>query len=336
MNRAILFAAIIIAPCFSLHAQKGKDTLKGKAAADMMKELTKQMGFDSAYFLKQSALQACSCIDSIYKVVDDKKAMMDGFASCIDLQVNVYELMVQTFRSLENSSPDKKIIVELSNKKSDKYKETYYEIERWLKDSCSILNRAISSNDEAGEKSFSKNEDAMKAYYKGVEYLKKEVYEECIPWFDKAVKLDKEFAFAWDNLGLSYRKTGKYDKAEAAYKASLKADPKGKTALQNLAVVYQYQKRIDDAIAAYGQLLKYYPEETEVFYGLAIIYYEYKKDYELALDNACKAYNLYLKEKSPYRSDAEKVIQMIYAEMKKANKIDVFEKILKDNNIRSN
>jgi hypothetical protein len=50
----------------------------------------------------------------------------------------------------------------------------------------------------------------------------------------------------------------------------------------------------------------------------------------------CKAYNIYVAQKSPYRSDAEQVIKNIYGQMKKENKEDQFNKILKDNNIRSN
>jgi hypothetical protein len=50
----------------------------------------------------------------------------------------------------------------------------------------------------------------------------------------------------------------------------------------------------------------------------------------------CKAYNIYVAQKSPYRSDAEQVINLIFKEMKKENKEDKFNKILKDNNIRSN
>lgn len=41
---------------------------------------------------------------------------------------------------------------------------------------------------------------------------------------------------------------------------------------------------------------------------------------EKGLDNMCKAYNLYIQLKSPYRTDAEKIIQMIYGQMKKMAK----------------
>jgi len=67
-----------------------------------------------------------------------------------------------------------------------------------------------------------------------------------------------------------------------------------------------------------------------------MVYYNNKKDWENALDNMCKAYNLYVAQKSPYRSDAEKLISLIHGQMKKENKEDKFNKILKDNNIRSN
>ena len=49
----------------------------------------------------------------------------------------------------------------------------------------------------------------------------------------------------------------------------------------------------------------------------------------------CKAYNLYVLHKSPYRSDAEKVISMLYHEMAKEGKLDRFEEILKNNGISS-
>ena len=47
----------------------------------------------------------------------------------------------------------------------------------------------------------------------------------------------------------------------------------------------------------------------------------------------CKAYNLYVKQKSPYRVDAEAQISRIYLEMKKVNKTDRFNEILKENSI---
>ena len=86
---------------------------------------------------------------------------------------------------------------------------------------------------------------------------------------------------------------------------------------------------------AYQRLAAIYPDDPETFYGIGRVYI-LKNDSEKALDNMCKAYNLYIKINSPYRTDAEKNIQMLYQQMKKDNKEDVFNKILKDNNINPN
>ncbi len=67
-----------------------------------------------------------------------------------------------------------------------------------------------------------------------------------------------------------------------------------------------------------------------------IIYYENILDNEKALDNICKAYNLYVAQNSPYRTDAEKIIQSIYSDFKAKGKQDKFNEILKSNNISSN
>jgi tetratricopeptide (TPR) repeat protein len=338
MTKILLFAlsCAFVTPVFSQkNKDKNKDSdkvvLTGKEAEDFMK----QIGIDSAFHLKQAASSACNCIDSVDDAEKNKNKKFEGFSTCIDNVVIVYQMMLQLSKS--NKSSEKNNVMNIAvDKESDTYKLHYFQIERRLMDSCNTLKQAIASDNDAREKSFSENPEALKVYFEGVEFLKKEKYAESIPYFEKAVALDPEFAFAWDNLGICYRRTGKLDKAEAAYKSSLKVDPAGKTALQNLAVVYQMQKRDDEAIAAYKEIVKYYPNDPEVYYGIAMVYYTNKKDWENALDNMCKAYNIYIEQKSPYRSDAEQVINLIAREMKKENKEDKFNKILKDNNIRSN
>jgi tetratricopeptide (TPR) repeat protein len=98
-------------------------------------------------------------------------------------------------------------------------------------------------------------------------------------------------------------------------------------------VVYGFQKKYAEAIQAYKAMLKIYPNDAEVYYGMGIIYFLNLNDSEAGLDNICKAYTIYVSEKSPYRSDAEKVINMIHAQMKKEKKEAAFDKILKDNQI---
>lgn len=331
MNRFTFLLTLFVILSITAFSQKKNEK---KLKDDEAKAVLNQLSFDTTRFLANAGKDACSCIDSVDKAEDNTKKLIEGISGCIDKQVPAYEMVIQMTNILKSPNQNHEIIV--SSKGSDKYNNSYYEIERWLKDSCTALNTAINTHNETSQKSFSKNPEAMKAYNKGVPLMQAEKYAECIPWFEKAVKIDPEFVFAWDNLGLSYRRINNPEKAEAAYKTSLSIEPSGKTALQNLAIVYLKQNKNNEAIAAYTDILKYYPGDPEAYYGIAIVYFENKKDMELALDYMCKAYNLYVKEKSPFRSDAEKVINMIYSQMKKDNKEEAFYRILKENNINSN
>lgn len=331
MTRILFIIAIMFTFSASLYAQKGKKKkeLKGEEANELMSQLFP----DSTVFLRNAGRQACNCIDSVDNAETDKEKKLAAFNNCIDEQTGAYQLAEKLLGSMRSKSNK----IELSvDKDNDEYKTYYYKIERWVKDSCTTLNRVISTHDEERDKSFSKNPDAMNAYNEGVEYLRKEKYAEAIPHFENAVNIDKEFVFAWDNLGICYRKINKLEQAEAAYKASLSVDPAGRTALQNIGVVYQYQKKYDEAIVAYKEMLKYYPEDPEAYYGISMIYYNGKDNPEEALQNMCKAYNIYVQQKSAFRSDAEKIISVIYGRMKKDNKEDVFNRILKENNIKAN
>jgi tetratricopeptide (TPR) repeat protein len=149
------------------------------------------------------------------------------------------------------------------------------------------------------------------------------------------LKIDPKFAFAWDNIGICYRRLENYDKALEAYQNSLKIDPNGTMPLQNIAIVYQYKKQYDKAIAAYEKLGEIDKDNPEIYYGIGNIYATYLLDYEKGLSNMCKAYNLYIKQKSPFRTDAEKLINGIYREMKLQGKEARFAEILKENNIRT-
>jgi tetratricopeptide (TPR) repeat protein len=322
-------------PIFCLAQSKKVDTIRGKEANEMASQIFKKSGFDSSYILRNASKNACTCIDSVYQAVVNSEEKIKGIADCIDKEVQAYQLSLALLKSMNDNS-SKNQTINIYSKNSDEYKRGYFQIERWLSDSCAIMATAMRTNNEEGELSMSKNEAALNPYYKGVEFLKKQQYAEALPYFKKATEIDAKFGFAWDNLGVCYRRTEKYDEAVVAYKKSLAIDPKGKTALQNLPVVYMLQKKDDEAINAYKNILKYYSNDPEVYFGIGLVYYQNKNDMENALDNMCKAYKLYVQQKSPYRSDAEKVINMIYSEMKKTGKLDQFNAILKRNDLNPN
>ena len=324
---ALLCLSIFALPGFS-QKDKKTDTLSGDAVKQLLQQIT-----DSSRLLRETAGEACNCIDSINTAQKGHKAISEEIAKCIEKQAEGYQLAIKLLKSFTGEEKDRTISLNI-NSNSAEYKRYYYEIERFLNDSCSAFKKAAASNNEESDFSTSGNPKALEAYNEGVVKMQAEQYKEAIKFFEKAVSIDEKFAFAWDNIGICFRKTAQYEEALKAYKKSLEIDPKGKTPLQNIPVVYSYMKNYDEAIRAYENLAAIHPGDPETFYGIGNIYTYAKPDMEKALHNMCKAYNLYVEQKSPYRTDAENSISYIFGQMKKAGKESEFYKILEEYHIK--
>lgn len=284
--------------------------------------------------LKENASLSCKCIDSIPSENRSIAQKSENIRECIDKQVIGYQSTITLIElDLSNTKTNDSLNVEINvNPESKEYQKYYYQLERELMESCSALKSLIGSNDVEGEHSFSNDPKAAKAYNQGIKYLNKDNFKKALPYFEKAVEIDDKFAFAWDNIGVIQRNLGNYDEAIKAYKKSISLNSNNKTPLQNLAVVYVYQKKYKKAIRAYEKLGKLDENNPEVFYGIANAYISIG-EYENSLNNMCKAYKLYIAQNSPYRSDAEKFINILYRQMKSEGKENEFNQILKEHNI---
>lgn len=287
--------------------------------------------------LAELSSTTCKCIDSIKVTNKSKKEIAEAISICIEKQATSYQLSAKLFDIKDSAlinNGKKEINISINiDKNSKEYKEYYFEMERYLMANCTSLKSKITADEKESDKSVSKNPEAMALYSKAINESDKENYKKAIEYFESALKIDDQFAFAWDNLGLCYRKIGNYDKAIEAYNKSLEIDPIGAMPLQNIAIVYQYKKEYKKAIESYEKLIVIDKNNPEIYYGIGQVYTYSLNDLEKGLDNMCKAYNLYIEQKSPYRTDAEKIINTIYTEMKKAGNEALFLKILKANNI---
>jgi hypothetical protein len=146
-----LFLFLLLA-ITSVDAQKNK---KSKKLNDQeTKAVLDQLVLDKNYFLRSSGLEACDCIDSVDKAESNYEKTLEGVAACISKQVSAYEVGVQMAGILKNPGNENQILV--SQEGSDRFKQTYYEIERRLKDSCKEMNEAIGRHDQGGEHAISK------------------------------------------------------------------------------------------------------------------------------------------------------------------------------------
>lgn len=324
MKKTLFLSLLLILGFIKTQAQKS-DPSKAK--------------IDTAKLLKELSDQVCSCIDSIPTFDRVKDSITSDISSCIDDKVGAYQIG-EKFSNIDLSNPSgekKEINLTLNlDKNSKEYKDIYYKIEQYLMSNCPTMKDKVASNNVVNNNSMSTNKKALDLYNLGMDETAKENFKGAIEYYKKAIKIDPNFAFAYDNMGICYRRLEQFDLAIDVYEKSLKIDPNGLMPLQNIAVVYSYKKEYEKAVQSYEKLAKIEPNNPEVFYGIGQMYALHLNDPEKGLDNMCKAYKLYIEQKSPYRGDAEKIIQMIYAQMKKEGKEDTFNKILTANNIKSN
>lgn len=314
---------------------KGQTTANASALTDEGKKVIRE-SFSKERVLSENVEIACKCIDSISIKNKNAKENSQEVKKCIDKQVIGYQSTLKIAETLNEKKDGKAEIQIVTNPESSEYKKYYYEIERELMENCKAIKEVVGMDNKESEKSVSKNPAAINAYNKGNNFLRQNDYKKALPFYENAVKMDPEFVFAWDNLGLCNRRLGNTDEALKAYETSLKLDPKNIMALQNLPLAYIDKKNYSKAIESYENLAKISTDNPEIYYGIGAIYFQYILDNEKALDYMCKAYNLYVAQNSPYRTDAEKIIQNLYGSFKEKGQTEKFNEILKSNNISQN
>lgn len=118
-----------------------------------------------------------------------------------------------------------------------------------------------------------KNKEAHNAL--GIIYLQKlEDYEKAIFHFKEALKIDRNYPEAANNLGTAYARTKRYNEAIEYYKQSINNPQYRNTALalNNLGMVYYRINKIDDAVDAFKEALKRHSNFHLPYYGLALCY----------------------------------------------------------------
>lgn len=312
----------------------GQMEIDGKPLTQEQREMAKD-AFSKEKILEDFSKNSCACIDSIS--INNKTARDNAaeIGKCIDKQVVVYQQALTILKAADLKEGDSLTLSIYTNPKSATYIRHYREIEKSLMENCEAVKKIVGRDNVIKSKSVSQNPDARKDYNRAIEFYKVNDYKNAIIYFESAVSIDPDFAFAWDNIGVCARNLGDYKKALKAYRKSLELVPDGKTALQNIPLVYVSQGDYKKAIKAYDDLAGIDSGNPEVFYGKGLVYFNNLKDFDLALDNMCKAYSIYTKHNSPYRVDAEKVIGYLYKTYKEQNKEADFNRILKANGLSS-
>lgn len=104
--------------------------------------------------------------------------------------------------------------------------------------------------------------------------LKFEDFPKAVDFFQKAVKVDRDFSDAYNNLGLAYEKAGRFNDAIDSYKKALSnliyRTPE--KAYYNLGMIYYRLGKYDEAIDVHKEAIKRAADFYPSYYGLALCY----------------------------------------------------------------
>ncbi|NEO85349.1 MAG: serine protease, partial [Spirulina sp. SIO3F2] len=81
-------------------------------------------------------------------------------------------------------------------------------------------------------------------------------YEEALKSSEKALEINPDFAEAWNNRGISLRRLKKYEEAIAAYDKAIEINPDYVGAWSNRGVSLRRLKKYEEAIAAYDKAIE--------------------------------------------------------------------------------
>jgi tetratricopeptide (TPR) repeat protein len=106
---------------------------------------------------------------------------------------------------------------------------------------------------------------------KGLELLKKGVFDDAVKTFEKANQSDKSDVEIINNLGFSYLKQGNLDSAQQAITIALTMSPGRATAWENLGEVFGIKGDISKAEACFSNAYRFSPDSLKFHQYMKII-----------------------------------------------------------------
>ncbi|REJ43621.1 MAG: tetratricopeptide repeat protein [Microcystis flos-aquae DF17] len=132
---------------------------------------------------------------------------------------------------------------------------------------------------------------AMAYFGRGELYYYQKKYELALADFNKAIELNPNHAGAYVNRGIIYYEQKKYELALADFNKAIELDSKSAMAYYNRGLLYYYQKKYDLALADFNKAIELDSKSAMAYNNRGLLYYDQQK-YELALADFNKAIEL--------------------------------------------
>jgi tetratricopeptide (TPR) repeat protein len=119
-------------------------------------------------------------------------------------------------------------------------------------------------------------------------YMARKMYREAIDTYRANAN---NSAVMWDKIGIAYHQMGDLNAARKAYEHAVKLDKKYADAINNVGTVFYAEKKYRSAIARYNQALRYAPDSASIYSNLGTAWYA-RGNIELMVQAYTKALQL--------------------------------------------
>ena len=180
----------------------------------------------------------------------------------------------------------------------------------------------ISLGDLVAASGRNKRAKAVQFFRDGLSFLSKDDCEKALPYFEKAVESDSNYAEAWAQSGFCNEKLGKHAEALEASKKAVGLRPSAESYF-NIGLANYYLKQYKEAAEGYRQSIKLDPyNAADAYYALGLVYRDWGK-----ADDEIQAYKAAIRLRPDYTVAYERLGSR-YLRSKKYNEaIEIFRQL---------
>jgi len=167
-----------------------------------------------------------------------------------------------------------------------------------------------------------KRAKAVQFFRDGLSFLSKDDCEKALPYFEKAVESDNNYAEAWAQTGFCNEKLGRHAEAIEASKKAVSLRPSAESYF-NIGLANFYLKQYRESAEAYRQAIKLDPyNAADAHYALGLVYRDWGK-----ADEEIQAYKQAIRLRPDYTAAYER-LGARYLKSKKFNEaIEIFRQL---------
>jgi tetratricopeptide (TPR) repeat protein len=181
----------------------------------------------------------------------------------------------------------------------------------------------LSLSDLVAASGRNKRAKAVQAFRDGLSFLSQDDCEKALPYFEKAVESDTNYAEAWAQAGFCREKLGRHTEAIEASRRAVTLRPSAESYF-NIGLANYYLKQYREAADSYRQSIKLDPYNgADAWYALGLVYRDSSKP-----DEEIQAYRQAIRLKPDYTSAHERLASAYMRSKKYPQAIESYKQLL--------